>query len=85
MSPDPSPLTIQIGARFRAIRHATGLSQDKYAKHLGVHFSLIGHIERGTRNLTLQTIERLAERMGVTTDDLLCGHWEDESPRRPKV
>ena len=53
------------GANIRAIRKQRGVSQEQLADALGVHRTYMGGVERGERNLTLRSLERLAERMGV--------------------
>jgi len=64
-------LQTTIGHRVRAERRKTGLSQEKYGELLGYHRTYIGIIERGERNLTIQTVEDLAERLEVDVYDLL--------------
>ena len=61
----------RLGERLRAQRAARGLSQEALADALGVHRTYIGGLERGERNVTLRTVERLAERLGVDPMDLL--------------
>jgi transcriptional regulator with XRE-family HTH domain len=39
------------------------LSQEAFADVLGVHRTYMGGVERGERNLTLKTVERIAERL----------------------
>ena len=46
-------------------REARGLSQEAFADELGVHRTYMGGVERGERNLTLKSLERLAARAGV--------------------
>ena len=53
----------QFGRNLRAYRDAHGLSQEALADMLGVHRTYMGGIERGERNLTLRSIERLLERL----------------------
>ncbi len=53
----------QFGRNLRAYRDAHGLSQEALADLLGVHRTYMGGIERGERNLTLRSIERLLERL----------------------
>lgn len=61
-----------FGRNLRAVREARGYSQEAFAADvLGIHRTLAGAIERGERNLTLKTIERIAERAGVDPLDLL--------------
>lgn len=54
-----------VGRNLRAYREAKGLSQEAFADELGVHRTYMGGIERGERNLTLKSLERMAERIGL--------------------
>jgi transcriptional regulator with XRE-family HTH domain len=58
-----------IGRNLRAYRQARGLSQEAFAEVLGVHRTYMGGIERGERNLTLRSVERIATR--IDTDPLV--------------
>lgn len=61
-----------VGHRLRAHRRQRGLSQEAFADVLGIHRTYMGGLERGERNLTLRSVERLAQRLGVEPLDLLC-------------
>jgi transcriptional regulator with XRE-family HTH domain len=52
-----------LGRNLRAYRQARGLSQEAFAEILEVHRTYMGGVERGERNLTLQSVERLAARI----------------------
>jgi transcriptional regulator with XRE-family HTH domain len=52
-----------FGRNLRAYRQARGLSQEAFAEILKVHRTYMGGVERGERNLTLQTVERLAKQI----------------------
>lgn len=54
-----------VGEQVRRIRSERGLSQEQLADELGVHRTYMGGVERGERNLTLRSVERLADRLGV--------------------
>jgi transcriptional regulator with XRE-family HTH domain len=54
-----------VGRNLRAYREAKGLSQEAFADVLGVHRTYMGGIERGERNLTLKSLERLASRINL--------------------
>lgn len=54
-----------VGANLRAYRHEHGLSQDAFAEVLGVHRTYMGGLERGERNLTLRSVERIAARLQI--------------------
>lgn len=60
-----------VGHNLRAYRQAKGLSQEAFADVLGVHRTYMGGIERGERNLTLKSLERIAERVGINPLALL--------------
>lgn len=62
-----------VGRNLRAYRQAQGLSQEAFADELGVHRTYMGGIERGERNLTLKSLERMAERIGIDPLRLLEG------------
>ncbi|HVF74600.1 MAG TPA: helix-turn-helix transcriptional regulator [Acidimicrobiales bacterium] len=60
-----------LGRNLRRHREAHGLSQEAFADQLGYHRTYMGGVERGERNLTLKSVERIAERIGVDPLDLL--------------
>jgi transcriptional regulator with XRE-family HTH domain len=60
-----------VGENLRAYRQARGLSQEAFADVLGVHRTYMGGVERGERNLTLQSVERIAGKLNVKALDLL--------------
>jgi transcriptional regulator with XRE-family HTH domain len=62
----------RVGANLRRLRVERGFSQEAFADHLGYHRTFIGGVERGERNLTLRTIERLAALLGVDPLDLFA-------------
>lgn len=64
-----------FGRNIRRYREAQGLSQEAFADVLGLHRTYVGGIERGERNLTLGTVERLCgaierEPTAMLRDDL---------------
>jgi len=61
----------KVGRNLRAYRQARGLSQEAFADLLDVHRTYMGGIERGERNLTLRSLERIAERIEVDPLTLL--------------
>jgi transcriptional regulator with XRE-family HTH domain len=54
-----------VGHNLRAYRQARGLSQEAFADVLEVHRTYMGSIERGERNLTLKSVERIADHLGL--------------------
>lgn len=56
---------------MRSRRTALGYSQDSFADAIGMHRAYYSAIERGERNLTLQTMVRVAEGLEVRPSELL--------------
>ncbi len=54
-----------VGRNLRAYRTERGLSQEAFAEVVGVHRTYMGGLERGERNLTLKSVERIAAKLGV--------------------
>lgn len=64
-----------VGRNLRAYRMERGLSQEAFAEVLGVHRTYMGGVERGERNLTLKSVERMAERLGIDTEQLMLTRY----------
>lgn len=61
----------KLGQRIRAERTKMGLTQAELAEEIDISDAYMGQIERGERSLTLNTLVRLVNRLGVTIDYLL--------------
>jgi transcriptional regulator with XRE-family HTH domain len=61
----------RLGRNLRRYREEQGLSQEAFAEVIGVHRTYMGAVERGERNLSLRSVERLAETIEVDPLDLL--------------
>ena len=62
-----------LGQRVRRLRQEHKLTQEELAEQIGVSHSFVGHIERGSRKASLETLVMLANVMEISTDDLLQG------------
>ena len=62
-----------MGARIAALRREAGLSQAELAQRLRISASAMGMYEQGRREPSIQTLVKLAQTLGVTTDYLLTG------------
>ncbi|MCB0963676.1 MAG: helix-turn-helix transcriptional regulator [Acidimicrobiales bacterium] len=58
-------LQVVVGANLRRVRRQMGFSQESFGQHVGWHRTFVGAVERGERNLTLRTVERLADQLDV--------------------
>lgn len=59
-----------IGQRIRNHRTKQNLSQEKLAELSGCHPTYIGQIERGEKNATLESIEKIASALNVSLSTL---------------
>ena len=65
-------LRLTLGANVRAERLRRGLTQEALAERLEVTARYLAGIERGERNLTLDSIEDLAAQLDVDPHSLLA-------------
>jgi transcriptional regulator with XRE-family HTH domain len=54
-----------LGRNLRAFREAEEMSQEAFAERMGYHRTYWSGIERGERNLSLQSVERIAEKLEI--------------------
>ena len=59
-----------IGQRIRNYRTQKGLSQEKLAELAGCHPTYIGQLERGEKNATLESVEKIASAMDISLSEL---------------
>lgn len=59
-----------FGATIRKYREQRGLSQEEFAGQAGLDRTYVSGIERGRRNPSLLTIQRLAVALGIKLDEL---------------
>lgn len=68
-----SPAAQQFGARVRTRRQELGQSQEQLAHASGLHWTFVGQVERGRRNLSLHNILKLAHGLGIDPGELVKG------------
>ncbi|MGZ8218256.1 helix-turn-helix domain-containing protein [Methylomagnum sp.] len=78
-TPSPS-LKLILASNIRAFRKLKALSQEQLADLCGLHRTYIGSVERMERNVTLSTLEVLADTLGVSVPELLTNPTEHERP-----
>ncbi|NRD78596.1 helix-turn-helix transcriptional regulator [Bacillus sp. BRMEA1] len=59
-----------IGERLRLFRKRLGLSQEELDDRVSLHFTYIGQIERGEKNLTLESLEKILVGLEITFEEL---------------
>ncbi len=72
---------VLFGRRLRALRKLRMMTQEKLGERAGVSGKLVGQIERGDGNPTLDVIAGLAAGLDVEPGELL--QFEEERPQGP--
>jgi transcriptional regulator with XRE-family HTH domain len=60
-----------LGMRIRKRRKAMHMTQEELAKKLGLSLSFLGHIERGTRKASVETLVAIANELSLSVDYML--------------
>ena len=60
-----------LGLNIRAMRKKKGMTQAELAEAAHISISFIGHIERGTRVLSVETLVGIACALRCSLDDLV--------------
>jgi transcriptional regulator with XRE-family HTH domain len=61
----------ELGQRIRAMRRKKGMTQEDMADRCGLHWTYIGGLERGERNPTLTTMQKIALGLNIPLRDML--------------
>ena len=60
------------------------MTQEELAHAAGLHWTYVGQIERGERNLTYKNVLRLARGLSIAPVELVRGATQSDSDRRPR-
>ena len=72
---------VKLGMRVRQQRAMNRLTQEQLAEKTGVSTSFIGHIERGEKKASMETIVALCNALSVSPSMLLQDSLSDEVMR----
>ena len=70
---DTSVDYVAMGNRIRQLCKERNISQSELAASLGISPAYMGHIERGMRIPSLDTLARVAVCLGVSLDSIVLG------------
>ena len=59
----------KLGSRIRSLRLSLGYSQEKLGEIAGLDRTYISGVERGVRNPSLKTIDKIAKALKIKTTD----------------
>jgi transcriptional regulator with XRE-family HTH domain len=66
----PLDIRIRFGRSIRRVRELQGINQEEAAERCGLHRTYYSGIERGTRNVSLKNIERIAKGLKKSLPEL---------------
>ena len=69
----------EIGARIRRQREHIGMTQEQLGEACDLSASFVGHIERGSRKLSVESLYKLASVLDVSIDYLLFDRMTQET------
>jgi XRE family transcriptional regulator, regulator of sulfur utilization len=62
-----------LGRKIREMRRAHGWSQEQMGEASDLHWTYVGQVERGERNLTLGSIHAIAKAFKIKISELTQG------------
>ena len=75
------PTNVKIGARIRMARESARLTREEFSEQVDISAQFLTDIERGRMGASLETIIKICDVLGVTTDTILRG---PDSQRYPE-
>lgn len=67
-----------FGQRIRSLRRSQKLTQEELAEKLGISASFMGHLERGSRIASIDTLVALCNTLNVSPQYLLEASLSDD-------
>lgn len=62
---------LRVGARIRCLRLQKELSQERLALDAGINPAFLGHLERGLKSPTIDTLAKIASALNITLSELV--------------
>ena len=60
-----------VAGNIKKYRKKIDISQEELAERAGLHRTYIGGVERGERNITLDTLQTIANALGIAPVELI--------------
>lgn len=78
-------LNTRVGEQIRIYRKNRNLTQELLGERVDLPQSYIGAIERGERNISLDTLERIMDALGVKPEELFGSARFDSDGAKEKL
>ncbi len=76
------PMLRQLGEYLRSVREECGWSQEDLAFECGLHRTYIGAVERGEYNITLLSLRKITDALGISLADAIGSISKGKTRRR---
>jgi transcriptional regulator with XRE-family HTH domain len=71
MKKEKYQMSLRMGGKLRELRRSYGMTQESLAEKLDVHPSYVGQLERGEREPSLHTLEKLAHVFNISPAEFI--------------
>jgi len=61
---------VLVGERIRSLRKERGWSQEELGEKADLHHTYVGAVERGEKNASIDTLDKIADALGIEMVDL---------------
>lgn len=79
-------ILLTIGKRIRSLRKAAGMTQEELAEKADLHSTYIGQVERGEKNITVETLYKVTSALNISMAELFnCIPHDFKSPSFPEL
>lgn len=68
----------KLGIRIKNMRKECSLSQEDLADLANVHRTYVGMVERGEKNVTIISAEKIATALGISISELFKGYEDGQ-------
>lgn len=75
----------KLGRRIRQLRLQRGYTQESFEEVSGVHPQYLSALERGTKNVTLEVLERVAKGLNIELYVLFLFEAETDRPTKKNI
>lgn len=63
----------KLGQRIKYLRNEKGISQEKFALSIDMDRTYFASVESGKRNISINNIQKIANGLGITLEELFKG------------
>lgn len=78
-------ISIKTGQRIRYFRQLQGISQEALALKSGMNPAYLGHLERGLKCPTIDTLYRITHALGISLSEFFSSNSQDNTSNEQAI